>query len=346
MRCGALRALLATAIMLALSVPLSSRASLFNGRIAMAVPIGAQTFSAEQAIKGSETTADQCATVPDGYWVESDGIKECIRVYKAGVQNDAEPTPDEAVFYFHGDVIRGGKWQGLRAELIAPDIYTTESPESLASAATTFSSLYKMPFFWVPRLGVYGSTGEYFETNRKKALPLYSKLLDQIKARFRLKKLHLVGQSAGGSLVAGLITLRDDVGCAVMSSPNADMRRHAGFASYGGWQDYFNPANISDGVSKTNAPRILVLSDPDDRQVTFSTQQSYVDALRRAGQVPVHIIAKASDPQSHSLAQWGAATMVLCLRGVTNDLIKIGIERASGRPDVPSEEPTKDKGMP
>ena len=300
----------------------------------MSIPLGSQTFTSEQAIKGSESTAERCALVPDGFWVEADGLKECLRVFKSGLPmagGDADnAAPTEAVLHFHGDVLQGGRWQGLRAELITPDIYTRESPASLERAATAFSSLYKLPFFWISRLGVYGSSGEYFETNRKRALPLFGKLLDQIKARFKLDKLHLAGQSAGGSMVAGLIAQRADVGCAVMASPNADMRRHAGFASYGGWQDYFNPASNADTVPKKNAPRMFVLSDRNDRQVSFATQQSYVDALRRAGQTPVHVLAKASDARSHNLGQWGAAAMTMCLRGESDEVIKASVERASG----------------
>lgn len=324
-----------------------ARAGLFDGRVLLSIPVGAETFSIEQAIKGSDSTAERCALVPDGFWIEADGLKECLRVFKAGMpgaddvqaDNDTIRTapPAEAVFNFHGDVIQGGRWQGLRSELIAPDIYTRESPATLESAAAAFSALYKLPFVWVSRLGVYGSSGEYFETNRKRALSLYGKLLDQIKARFKLTRIHLVGQSAGGSMVAGLMAQRSDVGCAVMSSPNADMRRHAGFASYGGWQDYFNPANIVDSVPKASGLRIFVLSDRNDRQVSFATQQSYVDALRRAGQAPVHVIAKASDPSSHSLGQWAAAAMLMCLRGDSGDVIKLSIERASGSAETPPE---------
>ena len=61
--------------------------------------------------------------------------------------------------------------------------------------------------------------------------------------------------------------------------------------------------------------RLFVVSDPDDKAVSFRSQREFVEQVKARGLPIVHITAAARDKQSHSLHAHGIRLAVDCAKG-------------------------------
>jgi len=79
--------------------------------------------------------------------------------------------------------------------------------------------------------------------------------------------------------------------------------------------------------------RIIVISDPEDKQVPVETRQApMVDALRDEGYKVLHLDVETTDPKRHgALRAYGPVAVGGCVRGDSDDEITLAIDKVVDR---------------
>jgi hypothetical protein len=69
-------------------------------------------------------------------------------------------------------------------------------------------------------------------------------------------------------------------------------------------------------LAQNRALRMMVISDPNDRQVPTAVEQTpMVQSLRQAGFVVPQLLVEATDPKHHGVGDYGAIAMGGCVLG-------------------------------
>jgi dienelactone hydrolase len=157
--------------------------------------------------------------------------------------------------------------------------------------------------------------------------------LDALKAEHAVTRFHLVGQSGGGHTVAALLQMRQDIGCAVMTSGSMSHKsvvRDRGVAITARIRENYDPIDHVGAMQNRPGQRIVVMSDPDDRIVSFRSQREFVERVRGAGLPILHISAAAGDEDFHGLEAEGRRLASDCAKGVDDQTL---ISRYQTKPE-------------
>jgi len=282
----------------------------------MSVPVGDQTFDEYDALNGSISSTKQCADIADSFWVDVDGKGDCIRFYSAGWGQQNET----AIVYFPGDAIL----RNTKAVRFIGETYLEKSPASVLAEMRDWNAEAGVPVSLMARPGLYGSSGDHNQRRYKREVDLMDNALDQLKARYSIRRFILAGQSGGGHIVASLLNRRTDIEAAVISSGLLavkrvteiwDRRRSVPGALLHDIDAFLDPIDGVQSISKDPPPAIWILSDPEDQVIPFSTQLFYVRKLKAAGFRPYHIYARSEDRQHHGLFRQAQLTSSLIARG-------------------------------
>lgn len=269
-----------------------------------------------EALRTAWDGGDTVWVVLEPAWDPDDGT--CIRYMYAGL----EPANPVAHVYLHGDVIQQSESGWARAW---PG-YETVTPERLDGFARREFDTYGVPYIRLSRPGTFGSSGFHRERRREKEALIVDAALNLIKERHRIARLALVGQSGGGHVVARLLTLRDDVQCAVISSGVVAVRQRAGLHGWAtditGYRDYVDPVDEVDAIIVDPDRRIFILGDPRDKNTPFVTQTAYFEAVEAAGHDVTLLKAEGGGEAHHSLALTGFKVMRWCLDGLSGSAIQ------------------------
>lgn len=280
---------------------------------------GSSTFPAEELQRGSAATEQQCTAIPLAVWVVVDGKGDCIRFYTSGLKPN---TNAEVLVYFHGDRL---------AELRILGGYQKESPESIQRDLERWAQeAGGRPVVFMGRAGAYGSSGDHSQRRRPREGKLTTAALQAFKARHGIATFHLAGQSGGGGLVATMLNMRQDIGCAVIASGGVSVWRLAQAKGRTkdttGYMDSYDPVDHVADIRKSPAPRIFVLSSRHDQNVLFETQEYYVNQLRRVGLAPVHIELPGTGASYHGLSEYAKPAAAWCAQGLSDSEIKRRLE--------------------
>jgi len=292
---------------------------------------GDNVFPEYQARFGSYSSPEHCATVPNGLWVhpENEPSGECIRYYAAGVR--AGETREMALFFSGDDVLRD-------RSLGSPANYARLTPNRMQADVERARGALGMAFAWVARPGVRGSSGDQLLKTRIREMRLMNGAVSRLKEIYGVATFHAYGQSGGGAVLAALLNMRADIDCAVLSSGNLDVDQWLAEQPgdrRGSAADWYNPKTHIN--ANTLRARIVILSDPRDRAVSFGSQRNYARALEKAGGHSVQIVAGARGTQYHSLVAVALPALRSCLQGLPLETIKARTERADLRGLVPPE---------
>lgn len=279
---------------------------------------GADTFPGGELVDGSTSDAMQCATLPLAVWVTVDSKGDCIRAYGAGLKEGANPG---VLIYLSGDRLAGRRIGGG---------YEKESPDSLQADVNRWARQAGMPYLFLARPGTYGSSGDHTQRRRPREGKLVDAALTALKARYAVGTFHLAGQSGGGGLVANMLNVRSDIGCAVAASGAVavDLRaqlldRHKDTTGY---TDSYDPVAHVKDIVKRPGLRIFVLSDRGDQAVPFKSQECYVGELRKRGIAPIHIELTARGALHHDLVAFAKPALVWCAQGKTDSEIETALK--------------------
>lgn len=168
-------------------------------------------FSETAIVNGVKASQEQCTKTPNSVWAVAGNHAECLRYWAAGFD---KAVSKRAIVFFHGDVFVGiGK--------TSPD-YLNTSISAQPGIAETWAKRLNAPYISFARPGTFGSSGDHMQRRRKPESELISAALDQLKTRLGVEEWVLAGHSGGGHVTASLLTLRNDVVCAVpTSSPSS-----------------------------------------------------------------------------------------------------------------------------
>ena len=281
-----------------------------------------EEFSDRDIQDGKRTSREQCEATRDAVWVEHRESSECIRYYPSANVTGAK----HAAFFFHGDRLDGRFVIGGGASVSRPSALRKES-EGLAR-------VNGVPYIFVGRPGVYGSSGRHTERRSPKEYLSLNAAVDAIKARYGLERVSLAGQSGGASSVGALLTLgRSDVACAVASSGGFDtLSRSADIAARTGAQfrgcdahglcGAYNVIDHVGGVAASEPRRIFIVGDPQDSNTVFKYQQAFADKLAAAGHAVTVVEAEGRGPARHGLAHMANRVLGWCNAGFDSERIK------------------------
>jgi pimeloyl-ACP methyl ester carboxylesterase len=253
----------------------------------------------------------QCRANPTALWLRVDGRPFCIRYWIAG---PAARPGEQALVLLHGDI--GQRVKG-RYVLADDDRFTASDVQYEARAVARIYPGYAVV---LGRPGAYGSSGSHLADRRTvREVRAIAAALDGLKARHGIKRFHFAGHSGGGHIVAALAQARDDIGCAVITSGALSvmtMHRDAGRPFGRTPPMFYDPIDHVARMAARPGLRLVVVSDPDDKVVSFHSQREFVDRVEARNLPIMHITAAARDERSHNLHAHGIRLAADCAKGM------------------------------
>jgi len=278
-----------------------------------AVSTRADIITMTDIAHGIVMTQAQCAAIPQAVWINALGRNLCMRYYLSSAGGEGS----RPVVFLQGDLgfnvdPKTGAWS------VPPGLKDTNT-DDLVKYADQMSAKQKTTAIYLARMGRDGSSGWHKQRHTMLEVQATNIALEAIKQRYKFEGFHVYGHSGGGLLVAGLLTLRSDIGCAVP----ADGPLAPGPISKAPDPalQYFDSSAHVAAIAKNRSARILVITDPQDAVVKIQNQTPFVDKLRKAGGQADQFLVEATDDEHHLTTPQAEQVMVDCFRGAGQDEI-------------------------
>jgi pimeloyl-ACP methyl ester carboxylesterase len=289
--------------------------------VVAAGPAAAEIIRKEDMVRGVTMTREECAAKPRTFWLNVYGRDYCLRYYLSTAGGEGT----RPVIILNGDsvsaITKDWTWKN-------PSDASDDDTDKLQRAADRFSKSAKTTAIYIGRIGVEGTSGSHLARKTLVELNLMYAALDALRKRHQFDGFHLVGQSGGGKLVFGLAEMRRDVGCLISTSgglisTSSDKRTNDPAKTYFDIED-----NIR-FLARNRDLRIIVISDPDDKQVSAAKRQApMVESLREEGHKVLHLEVEATDAKRHgTLFAYGTVAMAGCVVKKTDDEIMQEIDK-------------------
>lgn len=256
-----------------------------------------EPFSTADLLNGTTVGRDACAARANTVFVQSMGQGFCVAYYLSGAEAGRVPT-----VYMPGDSLAP---TGVTGKARVLDGYLGQTPKLLIDAGRVWVGRLGTPVIFLGRMGMHGTSGWHANRHSLMEVEIASRALDAIAARHGFRGYHLVGQSGGGLIIAGLLARRADIDCAVVASAPLDLR---GFYRMNrilyrttGPIANFDP--LSEAGQVARRARVFAVTDPADTVAPAATQTPWVPALARAGVPATQILTPARDPKHHAIVE-------------------------------------------
>jgi hypothetical protein len=258
-------------------------------------------------------TESQCKSLRTAAWVRVDGAGYCVRYWIS----TAGGSKDEAIVFVHGDLGDPKKPNALNqsSALMTAGRMQRETHRQSRS--------YGGPYIAIGRLGAYGSSGDHRKRRTLLEIRVVLAALDELKTRYGFKRFHLAGQSGGAHTVAGLVQMRDDIGCAVMAAGGLSVKtalRDAGIKYAANFTGY-DPIDFVGKMQDKAGRRLIVMSDPDDQLVSFRSQREFVERVRAKGIPILQITADSGAKEFHGLHNESQRLVADCAKGLNDEAL-------------------------
>ena len=267
-------------------------------------------------VRGGHTmTKDECRWPVTSVWVVVAGKGECLRYFHAGLG----ATNPQAHLFIHGD---------FRAAN-----YRTSAGKIQARVDDEHRGI-KTGHIRLSRPGILGSSGNYRKNRRSlREARLVNAAIDGIKMKHRIGRFDLTGQSSGGRLVGILLTMRDDIRCAVSASGGLAQRQLIALRGRKWKRFIVDPISIVAKIPKGPNRRIILLGDQWDQVVPFVIQQSYHQAIVAGGHRTLLIATrgKARGKNYHGLTSVALRVARWCGDGLDDTEIQERVARIPNR---------------
>ena len=263
--------------------------------------------------RGVNISEAQCKSLATALAVRVEGRAFCVRYW----QSTAGGSKDEAQVFFDGDL-----GDSKKARDVLNSTAARATAGGLQRQAHAWSRVSGMPYFSVGRLGAFGSSGNHLRDRRTLLeARVAMAALDALKERHGYKRFHLVGQSGGGHTVAVLLQMRADIGCAVMASGSVSVKTlHRDLGKTVG-SALHDPIEAVGKLQQQPGRRMIVVSDPEDKLVSFRSQREFVERVKSKGLPILQITAAAGDADFHGLASVGRRVASDCAKGLDDDAL-------------------------
>ncbi len=287
--------------------------------LAIATPARADIVSVQDMLRGTNSTPTQCSAVHDAVWVTVKDHSFCMRYYLApGGGDDRRP-----VVFLQGD--RLGVLNLRTGTFAVPAGEKDVDTDDLMKVAVALHRQTKLPAIYLARVGVEGSSGDHRLRHSILELDVTNAALEAIKQKYHFEGFHLLGQSGGAHLVAGLLARRQDIGCAVIGSgPLTPVKRPRQDQAL----ENFNPLNELAAIKHNQSARIMVVTDPADKKVSGKVQTNFVQALLQAGRPVDQFIVEATDENRHGVVGYSRLVLSGCLRNAGTEEIAQQVAKA------------------
>ncbi len=271
---------------------------------------------------GVVMTQAQCAAIPQAVWVSPSGRSFCMRYYlsTAGGQGS------RPVVFLGGDA----PWASMADREKTPPAhahFNDANTDTLVQGADRMSRDQQTTAILLARVGLDGSSGTHHSL-RHTLLELLATnaALDAIKARYGFEGFHVYGHSGGGNLAAGLLELRNDIGCDVVADGQLTHPNPHGIKIETGKSadPAFEVFDVTDAVTiiaRNRSARVLVVTDPQDQIVRIEHQNPFVEKLKQAGGKVDQFFVDSGGPEHHFTAAHAAVAMRDCVRDASHDEI-------------------------
>jgi len=277
-----------------------------------ATPTHAEVIRAADMLQGVTITQPQCAAVPDTVWVKVFGRPFCVRYYISSSGGEGR----RPVVFLQGD--KFGKLDGRTRSFYETEKFKDVDTDNLAKFAEAFSKSAKTTAIYLARIGVDGTSGHHNARKTVLELMLMNAALDAIKQRHGFEGFHIAGQSGGAALVVGLAGMRDDIACAVPGAAQL-LPRRAIVRRPDSSLEYFDPSERIPVIARKPSLRLLLVTDPNDKQVSAPNQAAFVQQLRQAGGKVEQFFVEATDEKHHGVVIYSRLVVSGCVRGVSNE---------------------------
>ena len=280
------------------------------GALVAATGAHADIIKKDDMLRGVTITRAQCDAIEQAVWVNASGHDFCVRYYLSTAGGEG-PRP---VVFIQGDYF--GKLDPKTWTWVDPSDAKDINTDDLMRMADGFSKMAKTTAIYLARIGVEGTSGNH--TARKTVLELHmmNAALDAIKQRYGYEGFHLVGQSGGSKLVAGLIGLRHDIACAVsgsgpLATPGSPRTTDPG-------RTFFDATRNIPLLAQNRSLRLLLVTDPADKRVPIALQSGFVDKMRQAGRQVPQFLVEAIDEDHHGVVMYSELVVAGCVLGKTD----------------------------
>jgi hypothetical protein len=293
-----------------------------------ATPSIAETLRKDDMLRGVTMSQAQCAAIPQAVWVNVYGRDFCVRYYMSSVGGEGK----HPVVFLQGDQF--GPLDGKAFQWKDPSGTKDVDTADLTSFADSFSKMAKTTAIYLARIGVDGSSGDHKSRKTILELQLMNAALDAIKQRYDFEGFHIAGQSGGSQLLGGLIGLRQDIGCAVAGSGQFTTNNrpalfgalfHAAENGDPG-RSYFDAAKFIPSVVHRKSLRLMVVTDPSDKQVPAKMQTAYAQKFHNAGRSIAQFNVEATDDKHHGVVQYTRLAIAGCALGKPDTDIERAIQ--------------------
>jgi PAN domain len=290
---------------------------LFSG-----APAVADIIKWQDLYSGFTMTQAQCAAIPQAVWVSPKGYSFCIRYYLS----TAGGGGSRPVVFLGGDFPHASMADQHRVPPPGTHIDDLDT-SALVRWADRISKEQQTTAIFLARVGQGGSSGTHHSLRHTMLeLLAINAALDQIKQRYGFEGFDVYGHSGGGNLTAGLLELRNDIGCDVpaegqLSHPNAHGIKVEKGRSADPARQVFDVTEDVAVILRNWTARILVVTDPEDRIVRAEHQTPFVETLRKAGRQVEQFFVESDGPDHHGTAFYAAVVMRDCRRGASHDEI-------------------------
>jgi hypothetical protein len=285
-------------------------------------PATADIIRWQDLYSGFVLTRSQCAVIPQAVWVSPKGRSFCMRYYLS----TAGGSSNRPVVFLGGDATFASMADSHKIPPANAHLEDLDT-DALVRWADRISREQKTTAIFLARVGLGGSSGTHHSLRHTRLeLLATNAALDEIKQRYGFEGFHIYGHSGGGNLTAGLLELREDIGCDVpaegqLTHPNP----HGIKVERGGSADparqVFDVTEDVAIIARNRAARILVVTDPHDRIVTVEHQNPFVERLRKTGRQVDQFFVESNGPDHHGTSVFAAAVMRDCIRGASRDEI-------------------------
>ena len=272
-------------------------------------------FSEAAVMRGVLATQAQCEAVANTVWASTPKHGQaCIKYWSTGFPAKSN---GRAIVFFHGDIYVGiGK---------TSPAYLKASAKSIRQDTELKARALDAPYVFIGRPGTHGSSGDHMQRRRPAESELLSIALDQIKQRLNIREFVLAGQSGGGHVTASLLTLRNDIVCAVPtsspSSPRIRWTLRGLKKDTTGYSDSYEPTEHLERSRMHAGLRVFVLGSPNDSNVLWPSQTILADKLSAIGVPALLLQGQGKGPEQHGLPNSAREVALWCHHDLPNDEI-------------------------
>lgn len=252
---------------------------------------------------GAIADKEVCPDQESYLWVDYDSESGCIRYFSSGNLEGS----DTVIIHFYGDryIDDNKKIQEIK-----------NNKRFLQEGyAKRKSNVLDKPYVVMARPGTYGSSGKHKNKRMKEEFLLLNNAIDNLKKRYSIKNIVVVGHSGGATVGAALLTLgREDIQCAVLSSGTYNYMPREVNRIMSRQKNYdfskmpkimgerYDPIFHTEGIYHDESRKVFIVGNEKDKNTPFNLQVSFAWKLISEGHNNTHVItADAEPPMYHNI---------------------------------------------